>query len=174
MLERLWHLVSFPFRQWATQHSPVQVSCDASSATWNAWSTYWQPLAADPSWCECFECPGCSSCASLPAAESSTQALRTLDLEIYDKALARVGEVTPDVCRIEELVTSELSQSPAKPAPGSAEAAGRMDTPASSTSPRLASTSPSTKRHQAREAEGRARPSYCGQETQKGQEDREV
>ena len=48
-------------------------------------------------------------------------------------------------------MTSELSQSPAKPAPGSAEAAGRRDTPASSTSPRLASTSPSTKRGKQRE-----------------------
>ena len=67
------------------------------------------------------------------------QALRTLDLTIYDKALARVGEVTPDVCQMEELVTSAPSHPPAKPAllmqmgEGWAGAAGRMDTPASST-----------------------------------------
>ena len=46
------------------------------------------------------------------------EALHALDLEIYDKALARVGEVTPNVCQIEDLVTSELSQSPAKPPRG--------------------------------------------------------
>ena len=85
------------------------------------------------------------------------QALRILDLEIYDKALARVGEVTPDVCHIEQLVTAAPSNPPAKPAPlmqmgeGSAGAAGRVDTPASSTSSRLASTSPSTKHGKQRE-----------------------
>ena len=93
------------------------------------------------------------------------EALRALDLEIYDKALARVGEVTPDVCRIEDLVTSELSQSPAKPAPGSG-AAGCFE--------HIPSPGINVPKHQAREAEGRARPSCCGQETQKGQEDREV
>ena len=89
-------------------------------------------------------------------AEFCTQVLHALDLEIYDKALARVGEVTPDIFRIEELVTSELSLSPARPAPGSAGAAGRRDTPASSTSPRLAATSPSTKRGKQREGRGPA------------------
>ena len=87
------------------------------------------------------------------------EALRTLDLEIYDKALARVGEVTPDVCQIEELVTTHP---PAKPAPlmqmgeGSAGAAGRMDTPASSASSRLASTSPSAKHGKQRQGHGPA------------------
>ena len=162
MLERLWHLVSSPFRPWAEQHSPARVSCDASSAIWNAWSTCWQPLAAAPSWCECFECPGCSSHASLPTAELCMQALHTLDLTIYDEALARVGEVTPDVCQIEDLVTSAPSHPLAKPAPlmqmgeGMAGAAGRMDTPASSTSSRLASTSPSTKHGKQREGHGPA------------------
>ena len=84
------------------------------------------------------------------------EALHALDLEIYDKALARVGEVTPNVCQIEDLVTSELSQSPAKPTPGSAGAAGPMDTPASTTSPLLASTSPSTKRGKQKAGHGPA------------------
>ena len=90
------------------------------------------------------------------------EALHTLDLEIYDKALARVGEVTPDVCQIEELVTSAPTHPPAKPAPlmqmgeGSAGAAGRMDTPASSASSRLASTSPSTKHGKQRQGHGPA------------------
>ena len=90
------------------------------------------------------------------------QALHTLDLTIYDEALARVGEVTPDVCQIEDLVTSAPSHPLAKPAPlmqmgeGMAGAAGRMDTPASSTSSRLASTSPSTKHGKQREGHGPA------------------